>query len=969
MIMDNHINDNDNSTKSINTTYDVNDLPSRVLLLSPNEKQALIKELTLQNEISLEQHKKKLEQEFQQRMELLMASFTPPPNRNIRSPNSLDEVNDEFYNAASRSNPPQIHIFDGREKASTKLSAIKDISTTKENTIVMSTKASNTSINIDTTTISTSNITNKQKEKKISGWHPPESYFVSPPSINKNIKKTKQDNNTAIDRHVEYFQSKYGPSSGTSVASGASSRNEKYVDKNSDLINNGSISDNTSIGTADMNDNSSLVSNITTDTSLHNIKRVKKKFTPTNSNKKDTSNTSTTSNDYENKFDNVTKLMLRKSQFLLDECSTSSRSSKKNVGDSLYQLSYSDSLKEKSETDNATFSLPSLESHSYSNMNSNNSIVSLFKSKRDKDHTRSKKSSKHKNNNDLDTNSYSNSIDASNTFDGSTISLADDWSAKNGRVMNVPPESLENIHTDNQWKNEIAKHILSVYATSKVPVDLRQSNLIMEDINLNFDGSNESNSSVAKFLKEEEHNDNNSIGQDLNDNSTIETTSIISANTMVKTKKSTKNSMKPIEEFKSDMADRLINANGGDISIGEDITLHPTQNEEWLPSFTSNSKYRTCTMVHTADGEVPVRGSPRVFPIWFVSSGDVYNDWSLLPNSDKLTAHLKHVYEHKLYRDYIELVQNLILDELRKITGDGYDPGGLGIRRYSSKPSIESLLGKPAKVVVETKKPNDPNTARQDGAMNFWEELNYVPDPELPKTIPRKDVNTLWKNLIFTCNAFAVICIENNNPELGMDLLNKAEGMAKRDDILPSKMRKEMKAHVYNGMALYFFKKASTATCLKFTEKAYKLHEECGNVEYAAICLLHKSASLTQSCKFKEAHKVIMAFMEFLEEGDLATLTCTPRQLCLVAIGYHNLAVVEMKLECPDFAAKNIQKARKVAQLCLSYSNRWLDAFRWTQEVVMEDVKFNLAVRDRYGAHLLKLINPLTDMMFSHSLV
>jgi len=109
--------------------------------------------------------------------------------------------------------------------------------------------------------------------------------------------------------------------------------------------------------------------------------------------------------------------------------------------------------------------------------------------------------------------------------------------------------------------------------------------------------------------------------------------------------------------------------------------------------------------------------------------------------------------------------------------------------------------------------------------------------------------------------------------------------------------------------------------------------------------------------------------MVFLEEGDLATLTCTPRQLCLVAIGYHNLAVVEMKLECPDFAAKNIQKARKVAQLCLSYSNRWLDIFRWTQEVTIEDVKFNLAVRDKYSSHLLKLINPLTDEMFNAKLL
>jgi hypothetical protein len=608
-------------------------------------------------------------------------------------------------------------------------------------------------------------------------------------------------------------------------------------------------------------------------------------------------------------------------------------------------------------------------------MNSNNSAISLFKKGSNSSRSKSKTTNKDKNNNDLDANSYSNSIDANNSFDASTISLTDDWTAKNVRVNNVPEEMLENTHTDNQWKNEIAKHILSVYATSKVPVNMRQSNLIMEDINLNFDGSNESNKSVAKLVFDEnddnDENDqnDNSISIDINDNSTIETTSIISSNTMIKSKKSSKKSMKPIKEFKSDIADRLINAAGSNLSVSDDTTLHPIKNEEWLPSFTSNSKYRTCTMVHTAEGEVPVRGSPRVFPIWFVSSGDVYNDWSLLPNASKLTAHLKHVYEHKLYRDYIEIVQNLILDELLKINGASYDPGGLGIRRYSSKPSIESLLAKPAKVIFETKKPNDPNTAREDGAMNFWEELNYVPDPEIPKTIPREDVNTLWKNLIFTCNAFAILCIENNSLELGMDLLNKAEGLAKRDDVLSSKARKEMKAHVYNGMAFYFYKKGSTATCLKFTEKAFNLHEISGNVEYAAICLLHKSASLTQACKFKEAHKVIMAFMAFLEEGELATLTCTPRQLCLVAIGYHNLAVIEMKLECPDFAAKNIQKARKVAQLCLSYSNRWLDAFRWTQEVTIEDVKFNLAVRDRYAPHLLKLINPLTDEMFNPALL
>lgn len=938
--MDNHLTDNDNNNKD------------GMFLLSSSEKQALIKELQQQNALALEQHKQKLEEEFRERMEVLMASFTPPPRNTLRSPNSLDEFNEEFYDATSQKNPPQILIFDGKEKASAKVSAVKDVSTSKGNVIVMSTKVSNASISAAAKSNSSSN---SNKRKKITGWHPPESYFMAPPSINK--KKTIDH---ITGHHVEYFQSKYGPGSTGSLVSSASSRGEKNVDNNSD---NNSNSDNISLGTADMNDNSSLVSNITTDTLLINTKRTGKKFVPST---KKISNTKDNDN-VENKIDNATKLMLRKSQFLLDECSVSSRKSKKSVGDSNYHFSYSDrDLKDKSDID--TFSLPSLESHAYNNMNGSSSVVSLFSNKKGAKGDRSKKDKikTFYNNNDLDTNSLSNSIDADNTLDGSTISL-DDWTAKNVRVMNVPPESIENSHTDNQWKNEIAKHILSLYATSKVPVNIRQSNLIMEDINLKFDGSNESNASVSQLLREGEHNDY-SIGHDLNDNSTIETNSI-SVNTIIKNKKSSKKSMKAVQEFKSDMADRLINAAGDNVSYGEDTTLHPVENEEWLPSFTSNSKYRTCTMVHTADGEVPVRGSPRVFPIWFVSSGDVYNDWSLLPNSEKLTAHLKHVYEHKLYKDYIEIVQNLIQDEMRKITGDGYDPGGLGIKRYSSKPSLESVLGKPAKVIVELKKPNEPNTGRADGAMNFWEELNYVPDPEIPKTIPREHVNILWKNLIFTCNAFALICMENNNSELGMDLLNRAESLAKRDDMLPSKMRKEMKAYVYNGMAFYFYKKASTATCLKFSEKAYKLHEEVNNVEYAALCLLHRSASFTQACKFKEAHKAIMAFMDYLEDGDLANLACTPRQLCLVAIGYHNLAVIEMKLECPDFAAKNIQKARKVAQLCLSYSNRWLDAFRWTQEVIMEDVKFNLAVRDKYGAHLLKLINPLADMMFNPSLV
>lgn len=272
------------------------------LQLTSEEKQELIRELKYQNELALEAHKKKLENEFQEKIDKLMASFTPPPRRMVRSPSTLDEINDDFNDASSYSMPPQINIFEGSSKPSAKLSAIKDISTTKETTVVMSTKASsNFSITNDSiyTNISKAN-SRKSKDRKITGWHPPESYFVSAPVIdnendNQNKKSTlKQKVNKVIDRKVEYFQSKYGQGSAGSVSSNRSEKSYKSVEN--------SISDNTSIGTADMNDNNSLLSNITSDTFI-NPKRLKKKYFTTQ-------NDNTSSNEYddiENKLDNVTR--------------------------------------------------------------------------------------------------------------------------------------------------------------------------------------------------------------------------------------------------------------------------------------------------------------------------------------------------------------------------------------------------------------------------------------------------------------------------------------------------------------------------------------------------------------------------------------------------------------------------------------------------------------------------------------
>jgi hypothetical protein len=61
-----------------------------------------------------------------------------------------------------------------------------------------------------------------------------------------------------------------------------------------------------------------------------------------------------------------------------------------------------------------------------------------------------------------------------------------------------------------------------------------------------------------------------------------------------------------------------------------------------------------------------------------------------------------------------------------------------------------------------------------------------------------------------------------------------------------------------------------------------------------------------------------------------------------VSVGYHNLAVVQLKLQAPDFACKSSLNARKLARLCLSYSTRYLATLQWTHEVALDDVKFHL---------------------------
>jgi hypothetical protein len=82
--------------------------------------------------------------------------------------------------------------------------------------------------------------------------------------------------------------------------------------------------------------------------------------------------------------------------------------------------------------------------------------------------------------------------------------------------------------------------------------------------------------------------------------------------------------------------------------------------------------------------------------------------------------------------------------------------------------------------------------------------------------------------------------------------------------------------------------------------------------------------------------------MAMVESGRLSTVNASPKQLCLVCIAYHNLAVIQLKLNLPDLACRHILNARKIARLCLSYSNRYLDHVQSTYELALHDMQYDL---------------------------
>ena len=78
------------------------------------------------------------------------------------------------------------------------------------------------------------------------------------------------------------------------------------------------------------------------------------------------------------------------------------------------------------------------------------------------------------------------------------------------------------------------------------------------------------------------------------------------------------------------------------------------------------------------------------------------------------------------------------------------------------------------------------------------------------------------------------------------------------------------------------------------------------------------------------------------------------------------MAVVQLKLQMPDLACKNSQNARKLARLCLSYSNRYIHVFQYTHEIAIGDIKWELSLKKAKDLtpDQMVLIKELSEALF-----
>ena len=424
----------------------------------------------------------------------------------------------------------------------------------------------------------------------------------------------------------------------------------------------------------------------------------------------------------EKKFDGVTKFFLRKSEMLIKDAMTCASPSPSKKKSSKHNDKFNDSPGLGSAGNSPL--LPSV--HATNPDSSNSPITNITRSKLPKISsskgavTSPSKKGKMKTITDYDSSASLQQPPRPPSPIAKDETLVE-WETEHKRVNNIPPELETNVLTSDKWENDIARHILSVFATQKTNKDKAPATHLMEYVDTNRIDSVDSIKSYINSTSNVDDTVQDIINHDKKTNAYSNASSGDPGHG-----KSKINSMRPSQEDK-------------ELTEEEKMT-------KFITDLAKSSKYRTTIMARTqmveCDSptrvdfryrskplrkgvEVALRSSPKVYQIWFISTGELDTNWSMLPGGKALQAQLTQSYENKQFSEYLQTIEALILQLWSTVSGYVADSSAIAGRGYKIKEDIDLKSLNQPKVIKKNKKNTTAATGTVGGDVEVTHSLTH----------------------------------------------------------------------------------------------------------------------------------------------------------------------------------------------------------------------------------------------------
>ncbi|GLD94008.1 hypothetical protein PINS_up002619 [Pythium insidiosum] len=341
-----------------------------------------------------------------------------------------------------------------------------------------------------------------------------------------------------------------------------------------------------------------------------------------------------------------------------------------------------------------------------------------------------------------------------------------------------------------------------------------------------------------------------------------------------------------------------------------------TYNKAEAPTKTSPVAKRHNTVQHSwepsqrlQDGRVAIRLPKIPRPIWFAGTGAVKAVWCALAQGfqslQPLSPHAMTVSPGKAAQRALAVCDHRLCEEIRRLEAQQhYD---------QCITTVETLLI---------------SLVRARGVASLESKL--------------------WKQLVVTCNAFASRCVDYKRFPAALQLIQHAERLLHNSVLVDDAMRLELLAYLYDTYAHYYYRRRKPHAGLQYMLKAHEIHTRQSSWSHLAKCRLHIANLLSFQGRHAEAMRYMASILEMIEDNKLEDQSAasneaaesavgvgaSAQKICLAAVCYNNLAVEQLHLREFEAASVSTGNAKRLAKLCLSYSNRWLAQFDATSDCV-----------------------------------